>query len=63
MNKMNCFIPFVGAAQAEKTVKSLQETGLVERIYLLALPGVEESLSGVGEGLPDVAEDLPGCST
>ena len=49
MNKMNCFIPFAGAAQAEKTVKSLQETGLVERIYLLALPGV--------------AEGLPGCST
>lgn len=63
MNKMNCFIPFAGAAQAKKTVKSLQETGLVERIYLLALPGVEKSLSGLVEGLPDVAEDLPGCST
>lgn len=49
MNKINCFVPFSGAAQAEKTVKGLQETGLVNNIYLLALP--------------DVPENLPGCST
>ena len=49
MNKINCFVPFSGAAQAEKTVKGLQETGLVNNIYLLALP--------------DVTENLPGCST
>ena len=47
MNKINCFVPFSGAAQAEKTVKGLQETGLVNNIYLLALP--------------DVTENLPGC--
>ena len=49
MNKINCFVPFSGAAQAEKTVKGLQETGIVNNIYLLALP--------------DVTENLPGCST
>lgn len=32
MNKINCFVPFSGAAQAEKTVKGLQETGLVNNI-------------------------------
>lgn len=46
MNKINCFIPFVGAAQAEKTVKGLQETGLVNNIYLLAAPDVKENISG-----------------
>ena len=43
MNKINCFVPFSGAAQAEKTVKGLQETGLVNNIYLLALPDVTET--------------------
>ena len=49
MNKINCFIPYAGAAQAEKTVKGLQETGLVNNIYLLMAP--------------DMKENLPGCST
>ena len=48
MNKINCFVPFSGAAQAEKTVKGLQETGLVNNIYLLALPDVTENLSETG---------------
>ena len=45
MNKINCFVPFSGAAQAEKTVKGLQETGLVNNIYLLALPDVTPPFS------------------
>jgi hypothetical protein len=32
---INCFIPFTDAAQAEKTIKGLRETGLVNNIYLL----------------------------
>ena len=32
MNKIKCFVPFSGAAQAEKTVKGLQETGIVNNI-------------------------------
>lgn len=49
MNRIDCFIPFAGVAQAEKTVRGLQETGLVNNIYLLTAP--------------DVKENLPGCST
>ena len=32
---INCFIPYAGAAQAERTVQGLQATGLVKKIYLL----------------------------
>lgn len=49
MRKIDCFIPFAGIAQVEKTVKNLQETGSVSSIYLLAAP--------------DVTETLPGCET
>ena len=45
---INCFIPYTGAAQAERTVQGLQATGLVKKIYLLVtspsfdpLPGCE----------------------
>lgn len=45
---INCFIPYAGAAQAERTVQGLQATGLVKKIYLLVtspsfdpLPGCE----------------------
>ena len=43
---VNCFIPFAGTAQAEKTVKGLQESGLVNNIYLMAMPDVTEKLPG-----------------
>ena len=33
---INCFIPYTGAAQAERTVQGLQATGLVKKIYLLS---------------------------
>lgn len=46
MNKINCFIPFAGIAQTEKTVKGLQNTGLVNQIYLLTEPDTKESLPG-----------------
>ena len=32
---INCFIPFANAAQAEKTVQSLQSSDLIKKIYLL----------------------------
>lgn len=35
MKKINCFVPYAGEAQIESTVKSLQATGLVNKIYLL----------------------------
>ena len=45
---INCFIPYAGAVQAERTVQGLQATGLVKKIYLLVtspsfdpLPGCE----------------------
>ncbi|WP_368106943.1 glycosyltransferase family 2 protein [Bacteroides nordii] len=45
---INCFIPFANAAQAEKTVQSLQSSDLIKKIYLLTtettappLPGCE----------------------
>lgn len=33
--KINCFIPFTSKKQVEKTVKSLQESGLVNKVILL----------------------------
>lgn len=33
---INCFIPYQGKAQAEQTIKGLKETGLINKIYLLA---------------------------
>ena len=35
MKKINCFVPYAEEAQVESTVKSLQATGLVNKIYLL----------------------------
>ena len=32
MKKINCFIPFAGKKQAEKTVQGLQATGLIGNI-------------------------------
>lgn len=46
MNKLNCFVPFTGTAQAERTIKGLQETGLVNQIWLLAPSDVEADVKG-----------------
>jgi len=46
MKRIDCFIPFVGKEQVESTIKSLQETGLVNNIYLLADPEVTEEVEG-----------------
>ncbi|KAA6316550.1 hypothetical protein EZS27_033155, partial [termite gut metagenome] len=45
LRNINCFIPFITVSQTEKTVKELQETGLVNKIYLLAVKSVEEEIS------------------
>ena len=44
MKTIDCFVPFAGTAQAEATVKGLQETGLVNKIVLLATADTTESL-------------------
>ena len=44
MKTIDCFVPFAGTAQAEATVKGLQETGLVNKIVLLATTDTTESL-------------------
>lgn len=41
---INCFIPFKSKSQAEQTVKSLMETGLVNKIYLLATDVVTDKI-------------------
>lgn len=41
---INCFIPFAGAAQAEKTVQGLQATGLVKTIYLISANPTDQPL-------------------
>ena len=46
MKRIDCFIPFAGKEQVESTVKGLQETGLVNNIYLLAEPEVKEEVEG-----------------
>lgn len=43
---INCFIPFIDAGQTEKTVKGLNATGLVKRIYLLATETSGKAISG-----------------
>ena len=35
MKKIDCFIPFAGKKQAEKTVQGLQATGLIGNIRLV----------------------------
>ena len=36
MTKINCFIPFANAEQAQATVDGLKSNPLVNKIYLLA---------------------------
>lgn len=56
---INCFIPFKDKEQVVETVKGLQETGLVNKIYLLSDRHIE-SVDGC-ELLP--ADSLNGTST
>ena len=46
MKRIDCFIPFAGKEQAERTIKGLQNTGLVNNIYLLADSDVTENVEG-----------------
>lgn len=41
MMKINCFIPYESPLQAKRTVRNLQATGCVARIYLLATQAAE----------------------
>ncbi len=43
---INCFVPFAGIAQAEKTVQGLKESDLVSKIYLLATEPTTETIEG-----------------
>lgn len=40
ISKIDCFIPYQGIEQAKQTVKGLKETGLVNKIYLLAVEDI-----------------------
>ena len=46
MTKINCFIPFANAAQAQTTVDGLKANPLVNKIYLLANEESEGSIDG-----------------
>lgn len=47
MNKtINCFIPFVDAAQAQATVQGLKESTLVSKIFLLATDATAKPIEG-----------------
>ena len=46
MNKISCFLPYAGKEQVEKTVNSLQATGLIEEIRLITTDTTLESLPG-----------------
>ena len=43
MNKISCFLPYAGKEQVEKTVNSLQATGLIEEIRLITTDAVQLS--------------------
>ena len=43
---IDCFIPFAGAEQAEKTIAGLKQSGLVKNIYMLATEEVKETPAG-----------------
>ena len=43
---INCFIPFADMSQITQTIKGLQATGLINKIYLLATAPVETSPEG-----------------
>ena len=45
---INCFIPYTGAADTEKTVQGLRASGLVKSIYLITTNG-------------SLSDPLPGC--
>lgn len=46
MKKIDCFIPYAGKEQAEKTVQGLQATGLVGNIRLVTTDATLEPLPG-----------------
>ena len=46
MKKIDCFIPYAGKEQAEKTVQGLQITGLVGNIHLVTTDPTLETLPG-----------------
>ena len=46
MKKIDCFIPYAGKEQAEKTVQGLQITSLVGNIHLVTTDSTLEPLPG-----------------
>jgi len=43
--KINCFIPFESAIQVKETIKSLKESPLVKKIYLLSADNTEHQIN------------------
>lgn len=46
MGRINCFIPFANAAQAQATIEGLKANALVNKIYLLANAEAEGTVEG-----------------
>ena len=59
MKKIDCFIPFAGKKQAEKTVQGLQATGLIGNIRLVTTDPTLEPLPGC----EILSVDMPYSST
>ena len=59
MKKIDCFIPFAGKEQAEKTVQGLQATGLIDNIRLVTTDPTLEPLPGC----EILSVDMPYSST
>ena len=59
MKKIDCFIPFAGKEQAEKTVQGLQATGLIGNIRLVTTDPTLEPLPGC----EILSVDMPYSST
>ena len=59
MKKIDCFIPFAGKEQAEKTVQGLQATGLIGNIRLVTTDPMLEPLPGC----EILSVDMPYSST
>ena len=59
MKKIDCFIPFAGKEQAEKTVQGLQATGLIGNIRLVTTDSTLEPLPGCEM----LSVDMPYSST
>ena len=61
MKKIDCFIPYAGKEQAEKTVQGLQITSLVGNIHLVTTDSTLEPLPVIcGQAVPALIRQSDG---